>query len=301
MDEPAAATLTAPPGATAPAPPATSRRRGLWQRYVTDVRRDTDATSAAYRATTPADVADRKLAAVLVTAAVSLTLLNFLSDRDQPGWLLSSLRAVGLDAAAAALERTLTTSAHAQFWQLALWAVMTYVCYVGIPLLVVRFVLRERVRDYGLRVRGVGPHGRVYAALFALSVPAIALVSFSGSFQAKYPFYDLAPGEGLWPYLWAWWALYALQFVALEFFFRGFLVHGLAPRLGFAAVFVMAVPYNMLHYGKPMLEAFAAIGGGVVLGTLSLKTRSIWWGAALHIAIAATMDVLALWHLGVLF
>ena len=83
-----------------------------------------------------------------------------------------------------------------------------------------------------------------------------------------------------------WWSLYALQFVALEFFFRGFLVHGLAPRLGWVSIFVMVVPYNMLHFGKPMPEAFVAIAGGVVLGTLSLRTRSIWWGASLHIAIA---------------
>jgi membrane protease YdiL (CAAX protease family) len=63
----------------------------------------------------------------------------------------------------------------------------------------------------------------------------------------------------------------------------------------------MIVPYNMIHYGKPMPEALVAIVGGLVLGSLSLKTRSIWWGAALHCAIAATMDLLALWHAGVVF
>ena len=47
-----------------------------------------------------------------------------------------------------------------------------------------------------------------------------------------------------------------------------------------------------------MPEALVAIVGGIVLGTLSLKTRSIWWGASLHIAIAITMDVCALWHAG---
>jgi uncharacterized protein len=79
------------------------------------------------------------------------------------------------------------------------------------------------------------------------------------------------------------------------------MVHGLAPRLGWAAIFAMVVPYNMLHYGKPMPEALAAIVGGIVLGTLSLKTRSIWWGAALHISIALTMDICALTHAGRLF
>jgi membrane protease YdiL (CAAX protease family) len=73
-------------------------------------------------------------------------------------------------------------------------------------------------------------------------------------------------------------------------------VHGLAPRLGWAAIFAMVLPYNMLHYGKPMPEALAAIVGGIVLGTLSVKTRSIWLGVALHISVAITMDLSALGH-----
>ncbi len=66
--------------------------------------------------------------------------------------------------------------------------------------------------------------------------------------------------------MYVWWALYFLQFCALEFFFRGFLLHGIAPRLGWASIFAMALPYNMLHYGKPMPEALAAIVGGIALG-----------------------------------
>jgi membrane protease YdiL (CAAX protease family) len=56
----------------------------------------------------------------------------------------------------------------------------------------------------------------------------------------------------------------------------------------------------MLHYQKPVLEALAAIAGGVVLGSLSLKMRSIWWGAMLHIGVAGTMDVLSLSQKGML-
>ncbi len=33
---------------------------------------------------------------------------------------------------------------------------------------------------------------------------------------------------------------------------------------------------------------------------MSLKTRSIWFGACLHVAVAMTMDFLALWHKGLL-
>ncbi|MCU1426317.1 MAG: hypothetical protein JWL83_317 [Actinomycetia bacterium] len=298
MDEPATTTLTPDaPGAPTPA----VARRGLRARYITDVRRDADAASTAYRATTDTSTVDRKMVVVLVTAAVSLTCINFLRAGGQPGWLVSPLRAIGLHSLAGSIHDGLLTSPHSQFWQLFFWAVVTVAGYIAVPVFAIKVLLRERVRDYGLRWRGILPHARVYVLLYLIALPAIVIASGTVAFQHRYPFYNLAPHEGLWPYLWLWWGLYALQFVALEFFFRGFLVHGLAPRFGYAAIFVMILPYNMIHYGKPMTEALAAIVGGIVLGTLSLKTRSIWWGAALHISIAATMDVFSLWHGGVLF
>ena len=150
---------------------------------------------------------------------------------------------------------------------------------------------------------GPGESGRthpLYAVLLAVSVPFVVVASYTGAFQAKYPFYDLAAGEGLWPNMALWWVVYGLQFAALEFFFRGFMIHGLSGRLGYMAVFVMVVPYNMLHYGKPLAEAVAAIAGGAVLGSLSLRSRSIWWGVAVHVGVAGTMDVAALVHKGFL-
>ena len=62
----------------------------------------------------------------------------------------------------------------------------------------------------------------------------------------------------------------------------------------FYAIFVMVVPYNMIHYGKPFLEANAAIVAGVILGTLALKTRSIWCGFLIHVSVAISMDLAAL-------
>ena len=99
--------------------------------------------------------------------------------------------------------------------------------------------------------------------------------------------------------MYRWWVLYWLQFCALEFFFRGFLLHGLAPRLGWAAIFAMALPYNMLHYGKPMPEALAAIVGGIVLGTLGPEDPvDLARCRPPHLHRRLTMDLFALWHLG---
>jgi hypothetical protein len=38
---------------------------------------------------------------------------------------------------------------------------------------------------------------------------------------------------------------------------------------------------------------------GFVLGTMSLESGAIWWGAALHVVVAWTMDALCLYHQGV--
>jgi membrane protease YdiL (CAAX protease family) len=211
---------------------------------------------------------------------------------------VSTLRALQLHGFANRLRDAMLVSGHRDFNQLAFWAVVMVATYWIPAVLCIRLLFREKVRDYGLRLkRGAG----TYAVLYLIAAPLIIAFSFTAAFQQKYPFYHPPAAHSLWPYMYAWWVLYWLQFVSLEFFFRGFMVHGLAPRLGWAAIFAMVVPYNMLHYGKPMAEALAAIVGGIVLGTLSLKTKSVWWGAALHISIALTMDVCALWHMGRVF
>ena len=289
MDEQATSTLT-PPVLEEPRVEAWPRR--FWREYVTDLRVESNAHAEVTRAT------DRKMVWVFVVAALALTCNNFLSDGAHPAWAERALRLIGLSGLSDRLHDAMLVSSHRDFNQLAFWAVIMITTYVIPPVLMIRLVFRERVRDYGLRVKGILPHGRIYVALLAVAVPAILAASFSASFQEKYPFYQPAAGTSLWPHMYLWWGLYFLQFCALEFFFRGFMVHGLAPRLGWAAIFAMIVPYNMLHYGKPMPEALAAIVGGFVLGSLSLRTKSIWWGASLHISIALTMDLCALWHMG---
>ncbi|MCA9320336.1 MAG: CPBP family intramembrane metalloprotease, partial [Planctomycetes bacterium] len=59
------------------------------------------------------------------------------------------------------------------------------------------------------------------------------------------------------------------------------------------AIFVMVIPYAMIHFTKPMPEAFGAIFAGVALGYLAMRTRSFYGGILLHYAVALTMDLLA--------
>ena len=260
-----------------------------------------EAESAAYNQVTPAREALRKVVVVLLTAALGLTLVSFLRSGANPAWLLTLLEAIGLDGVAdAAHGALLGESGNVHFNRLVMFVLVTLFGFVVMPLIAITLILREPVRSYGLGVKGIGDAWRPYLWLFVLIVPLLVVASFSTDFQFIYPFYDIAPDEAWWPFLWLWWALYAVQFFAVEFMFRGFMVHGLKLRLGFSAIFVMVVPYTMIHFQKPLPEALAAIVGGIVLGYLSLKNGSIWWGVALHVAVAGTMDVLALAQAGLL-
>ncbi len=271
---------------------------GAPNRYLAEARTAAEAEAAAARAHDPRR-ADRDVTIVLLVAAVSLTCSHFLSQNGS--WIVTGLRGVGARDLSHRLDVGFTTSPHAQFWLLVEWAVFQIAGYVVLPTITIKLVLRARLRDFGVRVRGIAPFFVPYFVLYLVALPFLVAASYTAEFQSRYPFYALAPHEHFGPYLYLWWGFYALQFMALEFFFRGFLVHGLVPRFGWLAVPIMVVPYNMLHYGKPMPEALAAIVGGLVLGTLAIRTRSIWWGAALHISIAASMDLLSLWQHGRIF
>src|SRR2546430_7433278 len=52
----------------------------------------------------------------------------------------------------------------------------------------------------------------------------------------------------------------------------------------------------MSPWGKPYLEASSAVIAGVVLGSLAMRTRSIYAGFLVHATMAVTMDILALDH-----
>ena len=67
-----------------------------------------------------------------------------------------------------------------------------------------------------------------------------------------------------------------------------------ARYVGSYAIFIMVIPYVMIHFGKPFAETIGAIIAGIALGTLALRTRSIFGGVLIHVTVALSMDVLAI-------
>jgi membrane protease YdiL (CAAX protease family) len=173
---------------------------------------------------------------------------------------------------------------------------MSLILYVAIPYLFIRLVFKERIRDHGLTLKGIARYTPMYLIMLLVMLPLLVGVSFSKSFLQQYPLFSGA-GDS-WLNLLIWEANYGLYFIALEFFFRGFMLFALARYLGSYAIFVMVIPYVMIHFGKPTAETIGSVIAGIALGTLALRTRSIFGGVFIHVAVAWGMDILALLQKG---
>jgi membrane protease YdiL (CAAX protease family) len=256
--------------------------------------------SRAYLNSPQARLPDIKIIVTFLAAALCLTTQRYVAMGDQLKFVASAMQRCRLHDLSEQFDRVMWEADNAQLNRLTWWAGVSLTTNVLIPMLLIRLVFRERLRDYGLKLGGVFSDWWVYVLMMAVAAPVIVIASAAKEFQQTYPFYTLAPNESFWPNLWRWELLYVTQFFGVEFFFRGFLVHATKHRFGPYAIFPMVVPYCMLHFFKPLPETLASILGATLLGFMSLRTRSIWMGTAIHITVALTMDISSLWRQGLL-
>lgn len=229
---------------------------------------------------------------ILLCAAVLLALAFGVGDRPFfEAELAPRLRSLAGPAAAGWFH------AYGTLLSYGYWAVSVLFLYGLLPALHLTR-LGQPLGTIGLRLpRGDRlPIRHVYLLFFVLLFPVLVLFSRTASFQQTYPFYSEA-GRSL-PELVCWELLYASTFLAIEFFFRGYLLFGLFHRLGSLAIFVSALPYCLIHIGKPASEMLGSIAAGILLGTLALRSGSIWGGVGLHAGVALSMDLLSLWQSG---
>ncbi len=237
---------------------------------------------------------DKKVIIILVTVILSLVFIKYLGNIQ---FLISSLKSIGLNRFSKFISSLQYYFPNARLFQLTYWVVILITFYIIIPLFLIKVLFKDKMNNYGLSLKKLFGNYKIYVVFLLFMIPLILLVSTTDSFQHKYPFYD-PNGESLWPNFIIWQCLYLTQFFALEFFFRGFMLHGIKKKFGFYSIFIMMIPYVMIHFQKPMPETLGAIFAGIILGSLSLKSRSIWLGVGIHYSVAIAMDFAALWQKG---
>lgn len=239
---------------------------------------------------------DLRPAVLFAITALMLTMQEYYGGRN---FYEQNLKPILRAAEAAALEdpsrlgRFIDLRKYNELYSYAWWVWARVAGYTFVPMLIWKIIFRkDSLLDMGLRVRGLGRHAWIYGLCLVVVLPAVYVVSRSPDFASYYPFYKHASRS--WFDLGCWEAIYFAQFFALEVFFRGFWLSALRDTLGSSAIFAMCVPYCMIHYGKPYLEAAGAVVAGVALGSLAMRTRSIYSGFLVHVTVALSMDLLAL-------
>ena len=249
------------------------------------------------RDTTPGRFDPLPLAMVL-TVCVGLTFTEYYGGgatfRDLQRAIMDS------DGLLSHLQPLLERGKESVYWDLSslgYWSITRLLAWVALPMLVLLMLGRNPL-DFGLRWGKSGAHWPLYVLSAAVVIPLVFIVVKRPDFGNYYPFYKQA-GRSYTDFIF-WQLFYAGQFFAVEFIFRGFMVEAGRRAYGSSAIFVMVIPYVMIHYGKPIPETIGAIIAGVVLGTLAMRTRSIWPGLIVHLLVAVTMDLASLSQRGAL-
>lgn len=175
------------------------------------------------------------------------------------------------------------------------WSWTAFVLFLLVPQAAVAITARAtKTRRPALGFgSGKARLGLGYALLFYVVMLApLLFVVRTADFQAHYP--SCAAASRSWSFFVVYEIHYALFFCWWEYFFRGFLTLGLEKTFGFWTIFVQMLPFVVMHFDKPSLEAMSSVFGGLALGYVALRTRSFWYGAGIHAGVAVTLDVLAM-------
>jgi hypothetical protein len=170
--------------------------------------------------------------------------------------------------------------------------IVNAILLLWLPMLFILWVLRLDLRDFGMTPGDLRRGWALAGIGFAIMLPIVIVAARYPTFQETYPLRQLVRQQ---PGMLLYWELtYGFYFFLWEWFWRGFLLFGLRRGFGWHAIWLQAIPFCLLHWGKPPLEIASSLPGGMLLGLLAWRAGSFLPCFALHWAMAASMDLFAL-------
>lgn len=161
------------------------------------------------------------------------------------------------------------------------------------------FADRKIMPLYGFTLKNYDT--KPYLIMLVIMLPLIILASYQIDFLNQYPKgFSLHPLSVENPpdrkYFFIYEFFYGIDFIFIEFFFRGFLLLAFYRHFGWSCLLPMACYYVTIHFGKPLGETISSFFGGTILGILAIRTGSIAGGIIVHMGIAWLMEFAALLH-----
>ncbi len=137
---------------------------------------------------------------------------------------------------------------------------------------------------------------KIYFVFLALMIPLLVWAATQPDFLQEYPKLKFSrfPSETYTTKFLQYEPFYLLNFIGVEWYFRGFMVLAFSQFLDRKAIAIVASVYCVFHFGKPMAECISSFFGGYLLGYMVYKSKTIWGGVIVHMGIAFLMDIFAL-------
>lgn len=141
-----------------------------------------------------------------------------------------------------------------------------------IPMIVILLVFRESPGNYGFTLGNWRAGSVITIGGILVMTPVIwFLARLDPSAEAYY--------EGMAANL-PWNTFF--QIFGWEFLFRGWITFGYLKKFGTDALWIQAVPFALLHIGKPEIETLSTIFGGFAFGWIAYRTRSFVYPFIIH-------------------
>ena len=154
-----------------------------------------------------------------------------------------------------------------------------------VPLAVLVLAFRDRPSRYGLTPGDWRWGLALTLGGCALMTPLVLVLARVDAFRDYYSVSSASPGDLL--------LTNVIDLVPTEFMIRGFLMFALVRAIGPIGVLVATFPFVFSHLGKPEVEVFSTLFGGLVYGWMVWRTGSIAWSAAAHIYIVTLLLIAA--------
>ncbi len=178
-----------------------------------------------------------------------------------------------------------------QLYEFLYWFIGDFIVFFIIPVILILLVHKKKLGDFGI-AQGDYKFGiKISFLVIIIFLPVLWVVS---SFEA---FAETQPHLSLTKYHWSVFLIYEIgmfiYMIGWEFIWRGYMLFGLERIFGYYAIFIQMIPFVILHNGKPELETFSAILGGIALGYIALRTRSFIYCVIIHFSVMFSIDIIS--------
>ncbi len=175
------------------------------------------------------------------------------------------------------------------FLEYIYWLIGDFICFFLLPFLIIRFLFKEKLNIYGCSVFNLHFDRKFFICLSIVLIILSWIISSIEPFTYLHPY--LFQAKIKWSIFIVYELLMLIYIFSWEFVWRGYMLFGLEEKFGWYAIFVQTIPFVILHNGKPAIETFSSILGGIVLGILALKTRTFLYGVFIHFGLMFCIDL----------